>query len=83
MKLKKDHFEKTLLMIMQVDSHNLLQPVSKVMNTPSEINSVINSYSTYGKGSAVVRMLNYITGKERLEKALVVYYSNYHLVFIQ
>lgn len=69
-------------MIMQVDSHNLLQPVSKVMNTPSEINSVINSYSTYGKGSAVVRMLNYITGKERLEKALAVYYPFIIIEFV-
>ncbi len=44
-----DHFESTLLMIMQIDSHNQLQPVSMTMNTPAEINAVINSHSTYGK----------------------------------
>ena len=44
-----DHFESTLLMIMQIDSHNQLQPVSLTMNTPAEINAVINSHSTYGK----------------------------------
>ena len=34
---------------MQIDSNNLLNPITYEMNTPDEINTIINSYTTYGK----------------------------------
>jgi len=59
-----------LLSIMKIDSENVLSPISYEMNSPTEINTITNSYTTYGKGSAVVRLLNYILGENEMQRLL-------------
>lgn len=60
------------MQIIHFDSFNILQPISFTIESPKQVNRIINPYSTYGKGSAIVRMLNYILGKDNLSKGLTV-----------
>lgn len=45
--------------IMQVDSGNYLNPITYDVNSPKEINTVINPYTTYGKVINKTINLNY------------------------
>ena len=61
--------------VFQADSEEIIRPLSPgVVNTPEEIDAMVDGTITYGKGSAVVRMLNYILGESTFNNALTVNY---------
>lgn len=72
-----DDFEVYLMQIINFDSDNMLQPVSFPIESPNQINRIINPYTTYGKGSGLVRMLNYILGKKNLTRGLTKYFNKF------
>jgi aminopeptidase N len=51
--------------------------VSAQVNTPDEIDSNINPTITYGKGSAIVKMLTYILGEETFRTGLSKYFDKF------
>lgn len=59
--------------VFQADSEEVIRPLSPgVINTQKEIDAMVDSTITYGKGSAVVRMLNYILGEKTYVNGLSV-----------
>jgi aminopeptidase N len=59
---------------MNSDSNENYNPINYEVNSPNEIESIINPIITYGKGSAIVRMLSYILGEKTFIKAISVSY---------
>jgi len=72
-----EFYASNLMALMQIDSDNLLNPISYEVNSPTEVNTIINSYTTYGKGSAVVRLLNYVAGEKELTRLLSAFFRKY------
>ncbi len=63
--------------IIQQDSNDQTREVSAEVNSPQEIDANINSVITYGKGSAIVKMLTYILGKETFRRGLTRYFKEF------
>ena len=61
--------------VIQADAEVNVRAISLDANTPEEIDAMVDPTITYGKGSAVVRMLQYILGKTTFEKALTEYFQ--------
>ena len=58
--------------MIESDSDNSTRPVSLDVNTPEEIDGNISPTITYGKGSAMVKMLSYILSDKVFTKGLTV-----------
>jgi aminopeptidase N len=69
---KIDQLFNLLLNVIQADSSDTTRPVSLEVNTPEEIESNIDGTITYGKGSSIVRILNYVLGDDTFRRGLTV-----------
>lgn len=66
-----------LLDVLNADAGNSVRALSQDANTPEEINAMVDPTITYGKGSGVVRMLNYVLGSESFYQALTAYFEKH------
>lgn len=57
---------------MNSDSNDNYKSINYEVNSPAEIESIINPVITYGKGSAVVRMIQFILGEQTFLNGLSV-----------
>jgi aminopeptidase N len=73
---KYDQLVSLLLNVIQADSSDTTRPVSLEVNTPEEIESNIDGTITYGKGSSIVRLLNYVLGEDTFRRGLTVRLAN-------
>jgi aminopeptidase N len=78
-----DQFFYTILTILNSDTNQNYKAINHEVNSPKEIESIINPVITYGKGSALFRMFNYILGEETFTNGLAVYtFSKLKLDFL-
>jgi aminopeptidase N len=62
-----------LISIIQEDASNSTRPISSNTNSAVEIMLAIDPIITYGKGSAICRMLTYVMGEETFDRGITVY----------
>ncbi len=65
--------------MIQQDSTEQTREISAEVYTPEEINENLNPTITYGKGSAVVKMLTYVLGQDTFRAGLTRYFKAYSL----
>lgn len=68
--------------VQEIDSIASTRPISTDIRSAEEIHTNIEPIITYGKGSAVVRMLTYILGEDSFDKGITVYNWIIFLVLI-
>lgn len=74
---KNEQYVSYLLNVLEIDSMSSTRPISIEIKSAEEIQTNIEPVITYGKGSAVVRMLTYVLGVETFDKGITVKYPNF------
>jgi aminopeptidase N len=67
-----------LISIIQEDASNTTRAISSNTNSAVEIMLAIDPIITYGKGSAICRMLTYVMGEETFDRGITVNYLLLH-----
>ena len=74
-----DQLVNLILGVIHADAAPKVRAISIDANTPEEIDAMVDPTITYGKGSAIVRMINYILGEKTFNRALTAYFNKFCL----